>query len=98
VLAIGDFLVIAAGCAPSLVAAVTRLSAGRHRAVTRTSPPHRPAPISGDPDDDQLVAAALSGGAEVLISGDQKHVLPLREVSGTRIPKPQDFVAEQLAG
>lgn len=39
-----------------------------------------PAPISADPEDDKFLAAALAGGAAIVISGD-RH---LRDVSGWR--------------
>lgn len=48
---------------------------------------------SGDPDDDQIIAAALCAGADYLISGDAKHVLPLRTIGEMRILRPQDFLA-----
>lgn len=59
------------------------------------APPAIPA-VSGDPDDDRILAAALEAGAEVLVSGDAKHLLPLGEHQGMRITRPQDFVAEVL--
>jgi hypothetical protein len=34
-------------------------------------------PVSGDPDDDRVLAATIAAGAELLISGDTKHLLPL---------------------
>jgi putative PIN family toxin of toxin-antitoxin system len=52
---------------------------------------------SGDPADDRIIAAAVAGGAEVLVSADTKHVLPLRRVGAMRILRPQDLLAE-LAG
>lgn len=52
---------------------------------------------SGDPDDDRIIAAAVAAGAEVLVSGDRKHVLPLRRVGTMRIMRPQDLLAE-IAG
>lgn len=48
---------------------------------------------SGDPDDDRIIAAALAAGAEVLVSGDRRHVLPLRSVGPMRILRPQDVLA-----
>jgi len=50
--------------------------------------------LSGDPADDRIIAAALTGGAEVLVSGDSKHVLPLRKVAAMRIIRPQNLLAE----
>jgi predicted nucleic acid-binding protein len=50
--------------------------------------------VSGDPDDDRILAAALRAGAEVLISGDSKHLLPLGRHRAMRIIRPQAFLAE----
>jgi predicted nucleic acid-binding protein len=61
-------------------------------AVARVPP--EVAPRSGDPADDRIIAAALAGGADVLVSGDRKHVLPLRSVGAMRIVRPQDLLAE----
>jgi predicted nucleic acid-binding protein len=49
--------------------------------------------LSGDPDDDRIIAAALQAGADVLVSGDHRHVLPLRSVGAMRILRPQDALA-----
>ena len=49
--------------------------------------------LSGDPDDDRIIAAALQGGADVLVSGDRRHVLPLHSVGVMRILRPQDALA-----
>jgi len=53
--------------------------------------------VSGVADDDRILAAAAAGGAEVLISGDARHLLPLGEYRGMRIIRPQGFLAS-LAG
>ncbi len=52
--------------------------------------------VSGDSADDRILAAALGGGAEVLVSGDTKHLLPLGDYRGMRIMRPQDFLAELI--
>ncbi len=49
--------------------------------------------LSGDPDDDRIIAAAVQAGADVLVSGDLRHVLPLRSVGAMRILRPQDVLA-----
>lgn len=59
--------------------------------------PDRVDAVSGDPDDDRILAAAVASQAEILVSGDGKHLLPLSEYAGTRIIKPQALLAE-LAG
>ena len=50
--------------------------------------------VSGDPADDRILAAAVEAGAEILVSGDTKHLLPLAEHRGMRIIRPQEFLAE----
>lgn len=52
--------------------------------------------VCGDPDDDRIIAAAVAAGADVLVSGDQRHVLPLMRVGRMRIMRPQDVLAEIL--
>jgi predicted nucleic acid-binding protein len=59
--------------------------------------PDRVEAVSGDPDDDRILAAAVAAGAEILISGDSKHLLPLGQHRGMRIIRPQAFLAE-IAG
>lgn len=51
-------------------------------------------PLSGDPSDDRILAAALTAKADVLVSGDRKHLLPLGAVAGMRIARPQELLAE----
>lgn len=65
----------------------------RELAMAITAPPTEVSARSGDPDDDRIIAAALAGGAEILISGDRNHVLPLGRVETMRIMRPQDFLA-----
>lgn len=50
--------------------------------------------VSGDPDDDRILAAAAAGGAEILVSGDTKHLLPLGMHREMRILRPQELLAE----
>lgn len=55
--------------------------------------------IKDDPSDDLFLAAALAGGARVLVSGDRRHVLPLKEFAGIRIIDARTFAGELgLAG
>lgn len=53
--------------------------------------------VSGDPDDDRILAASTTAGAEIPVSGDSKHLLPLGQYHGMRIIRPQAFLAE-IAG
>ena len=65
-------------------------------ATSVTTPEHAD-PRSGDSADDRILAAALAAGAELLVSGDRRHLLPLGSVAGMRIIRPQELLAE-LAG
>ncbi|MEM7738459.1 MAG: putative toxin-antitoxin system toxin component, PIN family [Deinococcota bacterium] len=47
---------------------------------------------SPDPDDNAILATALAGGAQYLVSGDKSDVLVLGKVDGTRILSARDFV------
>lgn len=54
-------------------------------------------PISGDPDDDLILACAIDARVDVLVSGDRKHLLPVAEYQGVRIIQPQTLLAELRA-
>jgi uncharacterized protein len=46
----------------------------------------RPIPdVSPDPDDNMIIATALAGDAQFLISGDENHVLSVQKVQHLRI-------------
>lgn len=47
---------------------------------------------SPDPYDDYLLAAALAGGANFLITGDKSDLLALQVFEGTRILTVRDFL------
>jgi putative PIN family toxin of toxin-antitoxin system len=53
--------------------------------------------ITGDRNDDVVLACAVAAGVHVLISGDRRHLLPVGEHRGVRIVAPQALLAE-LAG
>jgi predicted nucleic acid-binding protein len=50
--------------------------------------------VSGDPDDDLILAGVVRAGVQVLVSGDRKHLLPLGTHRGVRILTPQALLAE----
>jgi putative PIN family toxin of toxin-antitoxin system len=50
--------------------------------------------VSGDPDDDRILACAVKASVDVLVSGDRKHLLPLGSHKGVRIVTPQALLAE----
>jgi predicted nucleic acid-binding protein len=77
------------------IAAITRLL--EELAVEIATVPDQGEAICGDPDDDRILAAANAAGAEILVSGDRRHLLPLDAYRSMRIIRPQAFLAE-LAG
>jgi predicted nucleic acid-binding protein len=51
-------------------------------------------PVTGDPDDDIILACAVAAGVEILVSGDRRHMLPVGSHRGVRIITPQALLAE----
>lgn len=47
--------------------------------------------IADDADDDHILACAVAGQADVIVSGD-KHMLRLKEYEGIAIVRPLDFL------
>jgi putative PIN family toxin of toxin-antitoxin system len=58
------------------------------------APSEAPELVTGDPDDDLILACAVCAGIPTLVSGDRKHLLPVGEYRGTRIITPQALLAE----
>jgi uncharacterized protein len=58
------------------------------------APSRQPEPVTGDRDDDVILACAVAVGVEVLVSGDRRHLLPVGEYRGVRIIAPQALLAE----
>lgn len=56
--------------------------------------PNRLKGITTDPDDDMIIECAVVGGATHIVTGDQKHLLPLGNYQGIFIVKPADFLEE----
>jgi uncharacterized protein len=50
-----------------------------------------PEAVPGDTDDNEIVACAVDGKADVIVSGD-RHLLKLREYQGIPIVRPMDFL------
>lgn len=46
--------------------------------------------LSPDPADNPILAAAIAGKADLIVSGDKKHVLPLGEVRGIPVPTARE--------
>lgn len=67
-------------------------------AVARiVTPTQQPAAITGDPDDDVVLACGVDAGVDVIVSGDRRHMLPVGEHRGIRILSPQALLAELIA-
>lgn len=47
--------------------------------------------IKSDDADNRVLECALSAKVDYLITGDKKHLLPLKKIKGIRIVSPRDF-------
>lgn len=66
--------------------------------VARIDAPTQPVEaITGDPDDDVVLACGVNAGVQIIVSGDRRHMLPVREHRGIHIISPQTLLSE-LAG
>ena len=54
-------------------------------------PKHIPTVVSDDPDDDHIIACAVTARASLIVTGD-KDLLRLKEYEGIVIVRPKDFV------
>ncbi|HWW67345.1 MAG TPA: putative toxin-antitoxin system toxin component, PIN family [Solirubrobacterales bacterium] len=58
------------------------------------APEGPPEAVTGDPDDDLILACAIQAEVDVLVSGDHRHLLPVGEHRGVRVITPQALLAE----
>jgi predicted nucleic acid-binding protein len=58
--------------------------------VTLLSPIHVPRMIERDADDDHVIAAAVAAHAELIVTGDRRHLLPIGTHQGIAILTAQD--------
>jgi len=63
----------------------------RHQALLLQTLPD--VDLSKDPDDNPLLAVAIAGEADYLVSGDKRDVLALKKVDKTRIVTARRFLA-----
>ncbi|MCE2416478.1 hypothetical protein J4G07_21065 [Candidatus Poribacteria bacterium] len=56
--------------------------------------PNRLKGVTTDPDDSMVVECAVVAGATHIVTGDQKHLLPLKSYRNILIVKPADFLAQ----
>ncbi len=48
--------------------------------------------IENAPADNHILACAISGKADFIVSGDRRHLLPLKDYEGIHIVRPVDFL------
>jgi predicted nucleic acid-binding protein len=53
--------------------------------IELVAPTDEPRVVPGDIDDDQVIAAAVAAQADLIVSGDRKHLLPLGNHAGIAI-------------
>ena len=49
--------------------------------------------VSADPDDNMILASAIAGRADLIVSGDKPGMLNLGEVEGIRIVTPREALS-----
>jgi putative PIN family toxin of toxin-antitoxin system len=58
------------------------------------SPSLRFSVISGHEADNRIIECAVEGAAQYIVSGDQRHILPLKEYQGAKILSPNESLKE----
>lgn len=48
--------------------------------------------VTTDPDDNKIIECALVGDATHIVTGDKRHLLPLRNYQGIHIVTATDFL------
>ena len=61
--------------------------------VTLLSPVQVPRVIERDADDDHVIAAAVAARAELIVTGDRRHLLPIGSHQGIAIVTAQEALA-----
>lgn len=61
-------------------------------AIELVEPTVVPRVVPGDADDDQVIAAAVAAHADLIVSGDRKHLLPLGSHEGIAIVEAAEAV------
>ena len=67
-------------------------------AIELVEPASVPRVVVGDVDDDQVIAAAVTARADLIVSGDRKHLLPLGNHQGIDIVDAAEAVRRIAAG
>lgn len=61
-------------------------------AATLVFPVERAAGATPDPEDEMILECALAAEVDYIVSGDKKHLLPLRRFRGIPIVSPAEFL------
>ena len=83
------------------IMAFTGLSVGETQAFLQeikrrssiTKGEYRIEPLTTNPADTVVLQAAVEGHATHIVTGDKKHLLPLKEFQGIAILPPQDYLS-----
>lgn len=51
--------------------------------------------VKSDPDDNRILECAVVAGREAMVTGDKKHLLPLRNYQGIKIIQVSEILAKQ---
>jgi uncharacterized protein len=52
--------------------------------------------VAQDPDDNRILECALAGAASCIVTGDKRHLLPLKSFKGIPILSPAEFAKRYL--
>ena len=66
---------------------------GIENGATVIDPPRLPELIEGGHADNRILECAVAAGADYLITGDRRHLLPIGEHQGTRIVNAPRFLS-----
>lgn len=50
--------------------------------------------IKDDPSDNRILECAVAAGADFIVTGDEKHLLKLKQFRGIKIIKPTKFLSD----
>lgn len=48
--------------------------------------------VKTDPDDNKIIECAVAAGADAIVTGDKKHLLPIRSFQGIKIVEIAEFL------
>jgi len=61
--------------------------------VIEIQPKHRLSAIEEKDADNRILECAVESKADYIISGDKRHILPIKEYSGIKILSPHEFLS-----